>query len=189
MGWFRKKREPVSMSDMFAETLSFTFKEVNTRFIDSYWPSVGDEIGEQISQNKEAYISLLIKYFLTDLLKSRRLKVTGIASESIDIEAAWRKGLEQALQNRSRDAESYNKKLRKCIAAVEDYSLAYENHRSDPMGPPTDIYFSACRHFTDLVVDANSRDNMLVFSVAKDIFEVAKATCVATPKLFELNST
>ncbi|QQS45215.1 MAG: hypothetical protein IPM66_14780 [Acidobacteriota bacterium] len=187
--WFKKKRQQISMSDLFSETLSSTFMEVNTRFIHSYWPSVGDIIGEQIAQNSEAFVSLLVKHLLTDLLESKRLKVTGVNIDSIDAEAAWRSGLKNALQNRSRKVEHYEQTYHKCIEAVKEYSFAYEKHHNDPYGPPTDIYFSACRHFTDLVTDSSLHDDMTVFKVAKDIFETTRVYCAATPKMFELNGT
>src|SRR6266536_2731236 len=94
-----------------------------------------------------------------------------------------------------------------CLAAVDQYSAAYESHRADPISPPTDRYFSACEHFVDLVVGNRLFDRSLsfevakesgilardtqewfaVFEIAKDIFEVTKGICVASTKAFEVD--
>ena len=135
------------MSRLFAETFSLGLKETNARSIGFYYSTVRSEFGERIAQNYEAYVCILIRHFYAEFLKGRRLRVVGVTYDSIDIERAWQHGLKLALQWHCTHVGSYSEKLTRCLAAVDEYSAAYESHRADPVGPPTDPYFSACEHF------------------------------------------
>ncbi len=195
------------MSRLFSETLSLLLRETNGRFVELYMGSVGGELGEPIAQNWEPYVCLLVRYFYTDFIRARRIRVVGVPSDSLDIENAWRHGLEVALQWRCADVDSYTEKLRKCLAAVDEYSAAYDSHRADPVGRPMDRYFSAGGHFVDLVVGDRLFDRTVpfeivkesgivardtqewfaVFDIAKDIFLMTKGLCAASAKAFEAN--
>lgn len=93
------------------------------------------------------------------------------------------------------------------LGAVDEYAAAYDSHRANPVGPPTDRYFSACQHFVDLVVGdrlfdrtmpfeiakesgilaRDTQERFAVFDIAKDIFLVTKGLCAASAKAFEVN--
>src|SRR5882724_5867260 len=68
MGLFRKKRQGISMSRLFSETLSLALRETNARCVGFYMGKVCDELREPVAQNWEPYVCLLVKYFYTDFL-------------------------------------------------------------------------------------------------------------------------
>lgn len=193
MGLFKKKRMQISLSELFADALFLALKEANTKLVRVYMSSVGLELGEQIAQQCEAYVSLLLKYSFADMISARRIKVPKNFS-TIDIDTAWNNGLRVALRNRSSNDDSFREKLGKCLAAVDNYALAFEEDRADPHShllPPAEKYFSASEHFVDLVVGKltweNASEHTSIFYVAKDLFELVKVICEAAPKRFELS--
>lgn len=177
------------LSQLFTEILSFSFRETNARLIESYCSLVTDDVAEQISQNYKPFVAILVRCSIFDLLGAHKIRTGGIHPEDIDADRAWRMGLESALQRISRTADSYNAAMSKCLAAVDDYSLKYEADRHRTVGPPTDRYFSACQHFSDLIVALDSKHRVTVFRIAKDVFEFVRTICTRVPKMYELAGT
>jgi hypothetical protein len=152
MSLFRRRRKQTDASGLFAATLFVVWKEIDERCVRFYWPTVNIDVAERISEHYEGYVSLLIRLFFAQLLQTGALKADTMIYHEGQFEAAWNSGLRTALKNRARDEDSQTKSLDRCLAAIEDYSLAYEKHRAEPHGETTTRYFSACQHFVDLVV-------------------------------------
>ncbi len=185
MIWFGKRRQRIELSQLFADGLEYLLKVTRSR-MGFYLSGVDDDSCELILRNYTAYVSVLMRHAVSILLSSRRLRVVGGDSNDVDVDEAWKTGLDLALQMHAKSAEDYQRALNECVEAVHSYQAAHERDCADGLTAPADMYFSATRHFADLIADIHAPHRRAVFSIAADMADVVSAVCKGVPKRFEV---
>lgn len=182
MLWPFAKRRQATLSECIQGALSALLRETNSRFIHMYLPMIGDDLGERFAAHYPYFILVLTRHILLEIVITRRFK--GAIFSPDQAADAWRKGLEEVLQCRSKTHEEYTQKLKDYELALRDYDEAIVAARSKDL--PASTFFLITAHFADKITDLCSEERHTVMEIAFSIADMVKHACRMAPRLYRL---
>ena len=118
--------EPAALSSVITEVMTQICRKANTKLIKEYWPIVGDELAELISQNIAYYLAVLIKLNICDLVKSGNIRMAIAYSIEIDKDNVFYVGILEAIRishaipgDCSEWARNYDQYLKEYLKLIE----------------------------------------------------------------------
>ncbi|MDO8684991.1 MAG: hypothetical protein Q7N50_16115 [Armatimonadota bacterium] len=182
MFWPFRKKEPSSLSQIVEGALGALLREADYRFIQVYWPMLGDDLGELFARNYTSFVVVLTIEALLDMMRAGRFK--GVQLTPNEADAAWKKGLEEALRRRNPTDDAYRKALQDYELAASEYGEALADAASRDF--PASKYFVITARFADRVADLGAPERRTVMEIAVSITDMVVGVCKKAPKLYHL---